>query len=365
MEKINVKTAHTAYPVFLGEGAIDELSDVITTLKPEVTSILFIVDETVDQIHGSYIKQSFPVHERIHWHVIPSGEQSKTFEVYQQVLGEALSAGLDRHSLIIACGGGATGDLAGFVAASYMRGIRFIQMPTTILAHDSAVGGKVAINHPLGKNMVGSFHQPIAVVYDVNFLKTLPVSEIRSGFAEVIKHAIISDHKWLAGLMKSVHSFESLDSEILIDCLKKGIQVKAEIVEQDEKELGIRAHLNFGHTYGHAIEAWAGYGKWSHGESIMVGMVYALLLSKKINHLDFNLSSFTNWIQSLGYEIGPPSSASFDELLNIMLKDKKTIAQEIRFVLLDQNGNPKIQKVSVQLLMEVDTLIRNSKGEIQ
>lgn len=365
METISIKTTHSTYPVYLGEGAIEKLPEQIKQLQPAVTSVMYIVDETVNKLHRQYIEAHLPNYVHIHWYVTPSGESAKTFEVYQEALGEALKFGLDRHSLIVACGGGATGDLAGFVAASFMRGIRFIQVPTTILAHDSSVGGKVAINHPMGKNMVGSFHQPSAVIYDVIFLASLPEREVRSGFAEVIKHALIGDPIWLTKLMEEIPSLMSIPLERLTECLKKGIEIKASIVEQDEKELGIRAHLNFGHTYGHAIEAWAGYGKWSHGESIMAGMIYALLLSKKINHLQFDLQRFVHWVTELGYETSPPAEASFDELLYLMLKDKKTIANEIRFVLLKKLGEPLVQKVNIEDLKEIDHVIRDAKGEIQ
>ncbi|PPA71263.1 3-dehydroquinate synthase [Jeotgalibacillus proteolyticus] len=365
MGTIQIKTERSSYPVILEEGAIKKLPARIRELQPEVTSILYIIDKTVHTLHHDYIKEFYPEHKNIHVYIIPSGESAKSFKVYEDVLGFALKAGLDRHSLIVACGGGATGDLAGFVAASYMRGIRFIQVPTTILAHDSAVGGKVAINHSLGKNMVGSFHQPSAVIYDIHFLTSLPDEEIKSGFAEVIKHAIIADHDWLQELMETMPSFTSLTSQKLEIFLKKGIEVKAGIVEQDEKELGIRAFLNFGHTYGHAIEAWAGYSKWSHGASVMVGMIYALLLSSRLKNLSFETTSFINWIKELGYEIVPPEDAAFEDLLTLMRKDKKTIANEIRFVLLEEIGQPVVEKVSINDLVLTDKQIRRLKGEIE
>ncbi|MEW9500209.1 3-dehydroquinate synthase [Jeotgalibacillus marinus] len=358
METVQVKTKDVTYEVVLGEGAIGTLPQVVDALSPSVTSVFYLIDETVYEKFESIIKAFAPKHKRIFWHVLPAGEKVKTFEVYQEVLGAALNAGLDRQSLIIACGGGATGDLAGFVAATYMRGIRFIQLPTTILAHDSAVGGKVAINHPLGKNMVGSFHQPTAVIYDIDFLKTLPACEIRSGFTEVIKHAMIADDSFLVELMQSINTLEEIDPTYLSRCLKRGIEIKASIVEQDERELGIRAYLNFGHTYGHAIEAWAGYGKWSHGEAVMVGIIYALLISKELNNIPFNIHSFINWVKKLGYEVSPPDDASFDELATLMLKDKKTIAQEIRLVILKSIGIPSLQKVTIEQLKEIDHIIR-------
>ncbi|MDG5470644.1 3-dehydroquinate synthase [Jeotgalibacillus sp. ET6] len=365
METLTVKTDHSSYPVFLGNGAIKKLSGYVSQLKPAVTSVLLIADEVVYTLHQNYITEQLPPHVKVSTFITPPGEKAKSFEVYQNAIGFALQEGLDRHSLIIACGGGATGDVAGFTAATYMRGIRFIQLPTTILAHDSAVGGKVAINHPLGKNMAGSFHQPAAVIYDSHFLESLPVREVRSGFAEVIKHAMIADPRWLQELMTELNTLDNLDHHLLIDSLKKGIEIKSSIVEKDEKELGIRAFLNFGHTYGHALEAWAGYGKWSHGESIMVGMIYSLYLSRKYKNLAFDIPEFIQWIKKLGYAAAPPEEAEFDSLLQLMLKDKKTIDSEIRFVLLEDIGKPVLQKIEIRELAEADRLIRSTKGEIE
>src|SRR5690606_22285980 len=209
----------------------------------------------------------------------------------------ALEQKLDRKSVILAFGGGAVGDLSGFVAASFMRGIPFIQIPTTILAHDSAVGGKVAINHPLGKNMIGAFYQPEAVFYDLDFLHSLPLHERRSGFAEVIKHSLISDEDFYVWLRENVHDLDQLRNEEMLYFLKKGIRIKEQIVSQDEKESGIRAFLNFGHTLGHAIEGEAGYGNITHGEGVVIGMMFALGLSKKKLGLSFHLDEFESWLK--------------------------------------------------------------------
>ncbi|KIL44199.1 3-dehydroquinate synthase [Jeotgalibacillus soli] len=358
MDIIEVHAGEATYPVEIGENVLLSLPSRVASLTPAVTSVFYIVDKAVYDQYEGRIKEHVPNHQHVFWHVIPAGEAAKTFDVYQQCLGAALEAGLDRHSLIIACGGGATGDLAGFVSATYMRGIRFIQLPTTILAHDSAVGGKVAINHPLGKNMVGSFHQPSAVLYDLSFLRTLPIKEVRSGFAEVIKHALIADPAFLEELMKNLSTLEDIEPSFLAYCLKKGVQIKSEIVRQDERETGVRAYLNFGHTYGHAIEAAAGYGKWTHGEAIMVGVVYALYISKQVNHCDFNVSLFIDWIQRLGYTLSIPEELSFTKLYDRMAQDKKTIANEIRFVLLEETGVPHLKKVTKELLEEADRFIR-------
>ncbi|TFE03084.1 3-dehydroquinate synthase [Jeotgalibacillus salarius] len=357
MEQLTIRTG-TEYPVFIGEDVLKETGRVIEAMQPAVTSILLLVDSNVYELHKTNI------HDHISFDalfILPAGEKAKSFSVYEEAIGAALEAGLDRHSLIIACGGGATGDLAGFTAATYMRGIRYIQVPTTILAHDSAVGGKTAINHPLGKNMTGCFHQPSAVLYDSMFLKTLPLREIRSGFAEVIKHALIADKEFLKEIMEEVKDLGSLNDDFLQYALKRGIQIKGEIVQKDEREQNIRAYLNFGHTYGHAVEAWSGFGKKLHGECVMIGMIYALHLSNKKTGLNMSMSDFISWVHSLGYDIH--TDAPFADLLALMKKDKKNLNREIRFVLLESIGNPVIMNAAPDELNNIhDTLKR--EGEI-
>lgn len=351
--------AGNAYPVLIGKGALSESKRVIKELQPAVSSTLMLIDEQVYELHKEYVDLHIPYDAL---YILPSGEKAKSFAIYEKAMGAALEAGLDRHSLIVACGGGATGDLAGFTAATYMRGIRYIQIPTTILAHDSAVGGKTAINHPLGKNMTGCFHQPSAVIYDSLFLDTLPLREVRSGFAEVIKHALIADQKFLSEIMNEVTDLNHLDGTFLQYALKKGIQIKGDIVSQDEREQNIRAYLNFGHTYGHAVEAWSGFGDKLHGESVMIGMIYALLLSEKKSGLDFDIDQFIQWVTSIGYEI--QTEAPFEELLNLIKKDKKNLNSRIRFVLLKAVGEPVLENIDPSELEDIHFLLKQ-KGEIQ
>lgn len=275
----------------------------------------------------------------------PNGENAKTFEIYQDCISFGMNHGMDRHSVVLAFGGGAIGDLAGFVAATYMRGIAFIQLPTTILAHDSAVGGKVGINHPLGKNMVGAFKQPDLVIYDTQFLATLSIREKRSGFAEIIKHAIISDPLFLQELINEIKSLEDLTAFPLQRYLKKGIETKANIVKQDEVEKDIRSYLNFGHTLAHALEAEAGYGELTHGEAVLIGIVYTLNLSMHIYPFAFPYESFISWIEGLGYEWKIPENCSFEAILEWMVRDKKSIRNEPVFVLLQDLGSPLGKKL--------------------
>ncbi|WLR56552.1 3-dehydroquinate synthase [Mesobacillus subterraneus] len=350
MEQVNIHTSTKSYPVHLGKGAIQQLTEIIHGAEDSYTSIMVITDETV----ATYHLEAFHEHtalEQIVVKIVPSGEKAKTFEVYQDCLTSALENKLDRKSLIISFGGGAVGDLAGFVAATYMRGIRFIQVPTTILAHDSAVGGKVAVNHPLGKNMIGAFHQPEAVVYDLNFLQTLPEHEVRSGFAEVIKHALISDDVFYNWLKNDIHSLDNLNDSQILEFLTKGIQVKGAIIAEDERETGIRAFLNFGHTLDHAIEAEAGYGKVTHGEAIIIGMLFALQLSIELLGLDFNLQAFKIWLKNLGYETSIPAGLFNVQLIERMKQDKKAVNNTIRFVLLEKIGVPALIEIEEKVLL--------------
>lgn len=253
-----------------------------------------------------------------------------------------MSENCSRNTVIVAFGGGAVGDLAGFVASTFMRGVPFIQVPTTILAHDSAVGGKTAINHPLGKNMIGTFYQPRAVVYDADFLQTLPENEIRSGMAEVIKHAFISNEGWLDELL-AYQNFSEMSGRELEGHLEKGIAVKSAIVEEDEFEGGVRKFLNFGHTLAHAIEAHLGYGKLTHGEAVVLGMAYALELSESPQ-----LPRFLDWAKVNRYPLALLLDMPFSELLPYMKKDKKSTAAALNFVLLGAVGRPYIETILEQ-----------------
>lgn len=350
MQQVNIHTSTKTYPVFIGNGAIQQLRDIIHEAEDNYTSFMVITDGTVAKHHLDAFHEHTalePMFEKI----VPSGEKAKTFDVYEDCLTSALENKLDRKSLIISFGGGAVGDLAGFVASTYMRGIRFIQVPTTILAHDSAVGGKVAINHPLGKNMIGAFHQPEAVVYDLDFLQTLPEHEVRSGFAEVIKHSLISDENFYYWLKEEILSLDKMNDSQMLKFLTKGIQIKGSVIAEDERETGIRAYLNFGHTLGHAIEAEAGYGKVTHGEAVAIGMLFALQLSTQLLGLDFNIEVFKNWLKSLGYETTIPAGLSNEQLLERMKQDKKAVNGSIRFVLLEKVGVPALIEVEEKVLL--------------
>ncbi|MDL0435754.1 MULTISPECIES: 3-dehydroquinate synthase [unclassified Niallia] len=351
MKTVQVNAGSKSYPVFIGANTVSKLNAFLQQHLPNCSKILIITDETVAGLHLAALQKeitAFPVVS----HIVPAGEHAKTFDVFYGCHSFALEEKLDRKSLIIALGGGAVGDLAGFVASSFMRGIPFIQVPTTILAHDSAVGGKVAINHPLGKNMIGAFYQPEAVFYETSYIATLPVIELRSGFGEVMKHALISNMEFYESLLNDITDLAGVPEEQWAVLLEKGILVKSDVVAQDEKEANVRAYLNFGHTLGHAIEAEMGYGNMSHGEAVVIGMLFALRLSEKKLGLDFDSSRFTQWLKTLGYATEVPSSLSVDALLDRMKQDKKSVKGTIHFVLLKSIGTPKLVQMDEQELRE-------------
>lgn len=325
----------------------------INELLPKNYSSLFIItDDQVAPLYLEDVLRNFPQDTHVFHSVIEHGEQSKGIKPYYQLLTDALTHGLDRKSLIIALGGGVVGDVAGFVAATYMRGIDYIQVPTTILAHDSSVGGKVAINHELGKNLIGSFYPPKAVIYDTATLTTLPAKEVRSGYAELVKEALITDNKFFRELMNS--RLATLTEKQLASHLQKGMTVKAGIVEADEKETGIRQHLNLGHTLGHALEAELGYGTLTHGEAVAIGTLFALKVSATLFSVKLPYADLYQWLKQNDY---PLTVAQFNQqaIIEKMKTDKKTVDGKIQMVLLKQIGKPAIVEVSdqdLELLLE-------------
>ncbi|TYR82590.1 3-dehydroquinate synthase [Priestia megaterium] len=353
MQQIQIETLSKTYPLYLGNQILRNLNDIIEQVKPDVSSILVITDEAVDAHYGEQLMTYIDVKYQAYKYVVPSGEKAKSFEHYYACQTFALEHQLDRHALTIAFGGGVVGDLAGFVAATYMRGISFIQVPTTLLAHDSAVGGKVAINHELGKNMIGAFFQPEAVVYDIHLLETLPEKEWRSGFAEVIKHALIHDIGFYNWLQKNIHTLEDLRGDKLIYAIEKGISVKASVVKEDETESGVRAHLNFGHTLGHAIESECGYGKISHGEGVAIGMLFAMKVSNALKKTSFPVAEIARWFEQFGYATMIPSGLSKERLLTKMQADKKSKKSHVYMVLLEDIGKPYVQKIDDELILNL------------
>ncbi|MFC5603259.1 3-dehydroquinate synthase [Sporosarcina koreensis] len=347
MGKLTVQLPHTQYEVHIGEDVYDLFSSRYIGLLQSADRVGIIADKQAADLHLHTLLDALRtagVEPMVK--IVPAGEKCKSQDVYFECQSYFVKENFTRNSLLIAFGGGACGDLAGFVAATFMRGIKFVQCPTTILAHDSAVGGKTAINLPEGKNMVGSFHQPSAVLFNTKLLATLPPREIRSGMAELIKHAFISDAEWSESLLEEA-SFSNPTEEWLSTELLKGIQVKADIVAEDEFEHSKRKFLNFGHTFGHAVEAVYGFGGLSHGECVMIGMAYSFILSERHGKMDASFTDhFIKFARINGYSFAPVLEHSFESFLGFMEKDKKAAFGEMNFVILEKLGAPFVRKVS-------------------
>jgi 3-dehydroquinate synthase len=363
MGKLTVQLPDAQYDVHIGEYVYDLLSTDYLDLLQSADRVGVIADEQAADLHLPVLLDALQKAGIVPFiKMVPKGEKCKTQEVYFECQSYLVRENFTRNSILIAFGGGACGDLTGFVAATFMRGIKFIQCPTTILAHDSAVGGKTAINLPEGKNMVGSFHQPSAVLFCTKLLRTLPTREIRSGMAELIKHAFISDEKWSDLLLRD-ETFSNPTEEWLSVELLKGIKVKADIVANDEFEHSSRKFLNFGHTFGHALEAVCGFGGLSHGECVMVGMAYSFILSERHGKID---SSFTNrfiqFARKNGYSFEPVLEHPFGSFLVFMEKDKKAAFGEMNFIMLEKLGTPFVKKVTAEECEQAFLELQNRIG---
>jgi 3-dehydroquinate synthase len=309
--------------------------------------VAVVTDGNVGPLHAGAVVASLRGHAASLIEVVlPAGEVHKTWDTLDTIFGALLAARFDRGALLVAVGGGVVGDLTGFAAAVYQRGIDFAQVPTTLLAQvDSSVGGKTGINHPMGKNMIGAFHQPRLVVLDVDTLATLPARELSAGLAEVIKHGAIADAAYFDAVAAALPALRARDPAALAQAVARSCEIKASVVERDEREGGLRAMLNFGHTFGHAIEAGMGYGEWLHGEAVGAGMVMAADLSHRLGLVDAALSArLREVVAAAGLPVrGPAWPAS--RYVELMSVDKKAERGTPRFVLLERLGAARIQRV--------------------
>ena len=339
------------YDVIVGRGLLAEAGARIAPLARGRTVI--VSDETVAALHGPALKASLAeAGVRSEIIAVPPGEGSKSFAELERVMDRLLAAGLDRKDVVVAFGGGVVGDLAGLAAALYMRGIDFVQVPTTLLAQvDSSVGGKTAINHALGKNMVGAFHQPRLVIADVATLATLPRRELVAGMAEVIKHGAIADPGYLAEVETRLPGLLAGEAQALAAIVAGSIRIKAAVVAADEREANLRAILNFGHTFGHAIEAGLGYGQWLHGEAVGCGMVMAADLSRRLGSLTADEEArLLSLIRAADLPVQGPGWAA-SRYLSLMETDKKAERGAPRFVVLDGLGRARMQAVDEALVV--------------
>ena len=350
MQQVTVELGDRSYPVQVGAGLLARNTALLELA--EGRSVAVITDTVVDRLFGDVLAAGLQaVAHRLIRIVLPPGEGTKSWESMNRVFDNLLESRFDRNSLIVALGGGVIGDLAGFAAATYQRGIDFVQLPTTLLAQvDSSVGGKTAINHPRGKNMIGAFHQPRLVIADTETLASLPSRELAAGLAEVIKHGAIADAGYLDSVAGKMPELLAHDPVALADAVVASIRIKAEVVARDERESGARALLNFGHTFGHAIEAGAGYGKWLHGEAVGTGMVMATDLSVRLGYLGADdLARMKSVIGDAGLPLqGPPWP--LERYLSYMSIDKKASQGVPKFVVLRRIGEAQVQKVDSELV---------------
>ena len=337
MRSLSVGLGDRTYSIHIGSGLLDRVAEFVAPLAP--TSVLVVTNEIVGPLYGRRVVTALETLARASMIELPDGEHTKRWDSVATVLDALVARGADRRSLVVALGGGVIGDLAGFAASIYMRGIRFVQVPTTLLAQvDSSVGGKTGINHPSGKNLIGTFHQPGVVVADTDTLQSLPSRELAAGLAEILKHGLLADEAYFERVVADLPLLRGRDPAALAQAIERSCEIKAAVVGRDERESGERALLNLGHTFGHAIEALTGYGEWLHGEAVGCGMVIAADLSRRLGLLDDRaVRSIEHAVALAGL---PPRIEGLraDEAMSSMRGDKKAEAGAVRYIVLERIG---------------------------
>ena len=338
--RLPVELGERSYPILIGSGLLGD--PLVYAREIAAADVLVVTNETVAPMYLDRVRAGL-AGRRVHSLALPDGEAHKTLGTVSRIFDAMAAAQLHRDACVAALGGGVVGDLAGFAAACYQRGVDFLQLPTTLLAQvDASVGGKTGVNHPAGKNLIGAFHQPIAVIADTATLGTLPPREFRAGLAEVIKHALIADTAFLDWLDGHLDALLAQQPEALVHAVRRSCEIKAAIVAGDERERGRRAELNFGHTFGHAIETATGYGDWLHGEAVAVGMVMAAALSRRLGWLGASdVQRIRELLRRAGLPVEAPrlGSARARELMGM---DKKVLEGRIRLVLLRRLGEATV-----------------------
>ena len=340
--KLNVDLEGRSYPVIIGAGLLDDAELILPYLASK--RVVIVTNETVAKLYLDRFEENLrKAGIDVLSISLPDGERYKTWDTLNTIFDTMLAERCDRTTTVIALGGGVVGDVAGFAAATYQRGVAYIQVPTTLLAQvDSSVGGKTAINHPLGKNMIGAFYQPRLVFSDLSTLSTLPERELSAGLAEVVKYGAIMDADFFAWLEQNMDKLVARDADALGYAVQKSCRCKAEIVAADERELGSRALLNFGHTFGHAIEAGLGFGTWLHGEAVSAGMVLAACLSARQGDIpESEVSRLASVLKRAGLPTLAPSLGA-ERYLELMGYDKKVQGGKLRLVLLSSIGDGRL-----------------------
>lgn len=347
MDSVDVDLGDRSYPIYIGTRTLKyfgaELRKFTRSKKVAIVTNPTVAALYLDIVYKSLVQSDFDpkVIE------LPDGEEFKSLKWVGKIFDKLVSFEIDRQTPLIALGGGVVGDITGFAAASYLRGIPYVQVPTTLLAQvDSSVGGKTAVNHRKGKNLIGAFYQPKFVFIDVNTLKTLDKRELKAGLSEVIKYGVIKDAELFEYLEKNMKSLLSYDEKKLTHIIKRSCEIKAEVVEADEKETGVRAILNFGHTFGHAVEALTKYREFKHGEAVAIGMIWAAKLSNSLGLCDDDVvKKIDRLIKKTGLPGDRPAYSSKD-YIKVMKLDKKVIGDDLRFVLAESIGKVSIQTVA-------------------
>lgn len=335
---VHIDLGDRSYPIYIGNGLLTDSALFSANLPYQ--HILIVSNDTVAPLYLQSLQTALG-NRLVESVVLPDGEKHKTLEVVNTVFDSLMSGRYGRDCCVLALGGGVVGDMAGFAAASYQRGVAFIQVPTSLLAQvDSSVGGKTGVNHAMGKNMIGAFHQPAAVVIDTDVLVSLPDKELSAGLAEVIKYGFIQDAEFLTWLQQNMPALLARDTDALVHAIRRSCEIKAEIVAADEREHGVRAFLNFGHTFGHAIETAQGYGNWLHGEAVAAGMSMALQMSLNCGWLEAHeVQRGRDIISSARLPIKPPADMTSEGFLELMGRDKKVRQGRINLVLLQAIGD--------------------------
>ncbi len=353
MSILNVDLAARSYPIYIDSGILSKNSPLLKHIRGK--RVCLVSNEIVYPLHAARLKNiltDFVVDEII----LADGEAEKNLANFEKIMSHLLKNEHGRDSTLIALGGGVIGDITGFAAACYQRGIDFIQVPTTVLSQvDSSVGGKTAVNHPLGKNMIGAFYQPKAVLIDLDTLVTLPIREFNAGMAEVIKYGILGDINFFNWLEENTTLIKANDQLTLMAMIEKCCRCKADIVAADETETGVRALLNLGHTFGHAIEADQGYGTWLHGEAVATGMVLAAKLAVAMNLLEVSeLRRIEDLIRAFDLPLVPPNNMNYAEFIVHMRRDKKNLAGILRFIVPTSIGHTEIRDdVTEEILKQI------------
>jgi 3-dehydroquinate synthase len=341
MKTLQVELGERSYPIYMGSGLLDR-PELLTAHIPG-EQVLVVSNETVAPLYLERVRNSL-AGLRCETVILPDGEQYKTLETTNRIFDALLQNRFDRRCTLVALGGGVVGDITGFAAACYQRGVHFIQIPTTLLAQvDSSVGGKTGVNHPLGKNMIGAFHQPRCVIADTDTLSTLDDRQLSAGLAEVIKYGLIRDAEFFQWLETHLPALLAREADKLVYAIERSCRNKAEVVAADEKEAGQRALLNLGHTFGHAIEAGMGYGTWLHGEAVGTGMLMAADFSRRLGWLPpTQLARVRHVIETARLPVRTPPELDAERFLAMMAVDKKVQAGKIRLVLLRDIGSSLI-----------------------